>query len=259
MSWAGIDSNQCVSLNNLQDAVNNSVFTLKNAIPAGTKQITKAEAANYVNIDINYAPYSAKSSNQLVVKSNLQACTPLAYSYSVYYSYDDGPGFYAGYTTSNGACDATTPVVTVYSSSSTITAGAALYFDPCGYDAFTGCSYSGNYPYFKIGDNYVTFEEFSVEYTVTGNVIRSVGTCGPVYYTYTVRLSNNIGTICTDPSVTVYSSSVLLTDGDYIYYDTALTNPVTGYDYVVRVSGSPSIYNMNPGTGQLTSYTGTDC
>ncbi len=56
MSWAGIASNQCVSLNNLQDAVDTSVFTLKNTIPAGLKQITKAEANDYVNIDVSYAP-----------------------------------------------------------------------------------------------------------------------------------------------------------------------------------------------------------
>lgn len=259
MSWVGIASNQCVSLNNLQNAVDTSVFTLKNTIPAGTKQITKAEAAYYVNINQGYAPYAAKTSNQLVVKSNLQACTSLSYSYTLYYQYTDGPYFFAGYTTSGAACAATTPTITLYSSSSTVSVGAALYTDPCGYDAFYANSYSGSYPYFKIGGNYVTFENFSPEITGVGNVIRSVGTCGPVYYTYVVRPSNNLGTICTDPSYTVYSSSILLTAGDFIFYDTALTNPVTGYDYVVRVSGSPDIYNMNPGTGELTSDTGSDC
>jgi len=77
MSWAGIAANQCVSLNNLQDAVDTSVFTLKNTIPAGLKQITKAEANDYVDIDVSYAPYAAKSSNQLVVKSDLVAATPV--------------------------------------------------------------------------------------------------------------------------------------------------------------------------------------
>jgi hypothetical protein len=259
MSWAGIAANQGVSRNNLQDAVNTSVFTIKNTIPAGLKQITKTEAAFYVNIDQGYAPYAGKASNQLVVKSNLIACTALSYSYTLYYFYTDGPAFYAGYTTSAAACAATTPSITLYSSSSTISVGAALYTDPCGYDAFYANSYSGGYPYFKIGSNYVTFEDFSPEITGVGNVIRTVGSCGPVYYTYVVRPSNNLGTICTDPSYTVYSSSILLTAGDFIFYDTALTNPVTGFDYVVRVSGSPDIYYMNPGTGELTSDTGSDC
>ena len=75
MSWAGISSNQCVSCNNLQDAVNNGVFVLKSTIPSSTKQITKSEANTYVYIDTSYAPYAAKASNQLVVKSNLVAAT----------------------------------------------------------------------------------------------------------------------------------------------------------------------------------------
>lgn len=81
MSWAGIASNQTVSFNNLQDAVNNGVFTLKNAIPASNEQITKAEANYYVNIDTSYGPYAAKASNQLVVKSNLQPAAPACATY----------------------------------------------------------------------------------------------------------------------------------------------------------------------------------
>lgn len=73
MSWAGLAYNQTVSFNNLQDAVNNGVFMLKSTIPSSTKQITKAEANTYVYIDTSYAPYAAKASNQLVVKSNLVA------------------------------------------------------------------------------------------------------------------------------------------------------------------------------------------
>ena len=73
MSWAALASNQCISFNNLQNAVNTGVFTLKNTIPVSTEQITKADADYYVNINTSYGPYAAKASNQLVVKSNLQA------------------------------------------------------------------------------------------------------------------------------------------------------------------------------------------
>jgi hypothetical protein len=83
MSWAGISSNQCVSCNNLQDAVNTSVFVLKSAIPVSAKQITKAEADTYVYINTAYASYAAKASNQLVVKSDLQAYTPTAYQLDI--------------------------------------------------------------------------------------------------------------------------------------------------------------------------------
>lgn len=70
MSWASLANNQTVSFNNLQDAVNNGVFTLKNTIPVSNKQTTKGEAEFYVNID----PI-LKANGQLVVKSNLVANT----------------------------------------------------------------------------------------------------------------------------------------------------------------------------------------
>jgi len=73
MSWASIANNQCISFNNLQDAVTTSVFVLKAAIPVSLEQITKTDADTYVYIDTAYGPYAAKASNQLVVKSDLQS------------------------------------------------------------------------------------------------------------------------------------------------------------------------------------------
>jgi hypothetical protein len=79
MSWAGIASNQCVSLDNLINAVATGVFTALTTIPSGSKQITKSEALTYVNIQT--APLAGKTNNQLVVKSNLQA--PIVTYYNV--------------------------------------------------------------------------------------------------------------------------------------------------------------------------------
>jgi hypothetical protein len=84
MSWAGIASNQCVSLNNLKDAVATGVFTEKTTIPTGSKQITKAEAESYVYINT----ISGKTSNQLVVKSNLVSNPPS----TTYYELSQCPG-----------------------------------------------------------------------------------------------------------------------------------------------------------------------
>lgn len=79
MSWAGIASNQTVSFANLQDAVATGVFMAAEAsVPPGSKQITKAEAQQYVVINT----ISGKSNNQLVVKSNLTAKTGV-YKWSI--------------------------------------------------------------------------------------------------------------------------------------------------------------------------------
>jgi hypothetical protein len=71
MAWSGISNNQCVSLDNLKDAVANLIFLQLNTIPTGKKQITKSEASYYVNCATYYPPFANKSSNQLVVKSDL--------------------------------------------------------------------------------------------------------------------------------------------------------------------------------------------
>lgn len=97
MSWASLANNQAVSCNNLQDAVNNGVFTIKNSIPSSNKEITKSEAEYYVYID----SIPSKTVNQLVVKSNLVANSPIFYitavvqNGSIYRSTDGGSTFSA--------------------------------------------------------------------------------------------------------------------------------------------------------------------
>jgi hypothetical protein len=76
MSWLGIANNQTVSFNNLQDAVTTGYFYALASIPSSLEQITKSDASTYVSIDTAYAPYAAKASNQLVVKSDLLAVFP---------------------------------------------------------------------------------------------------------------------------------------------------------------------------------------
>jgi hypothetical protein len=71
-TWAATASNETISFNNLQNGVDTGVLREKAPIPVSNEQITKADANTYVKIDTAFAPYAAKASNQLVVKSNLQ-------------------------------------------------------------------------------------------------------------------------------------------------------------------------------------------
>lgn len=73
MPWSTLASNQTVTFNNLQDAVNTGVFTAKTSIPASNECITKTDANNYVNINTSNAGYASKASNQLVYKADLTA------------------------------------------------------------------------------------------------------------------------------------------------------------------------------------------
>jgi hypothetical protein len=133
MSWAGIASNQTVSFNNLQNAVSTNVFTQKNAIPASNEQITKADADFYVNINTSYAPYAAKASNQLVVKSDLQASTPVvSYPFTIWYDqpcYWDGFFVEGGAATDSDACVLNTNSIVLYGNAPTLANGMSLYYD----------------------------------------------------------------------------------------------------------------------------------
>lgn len=84
MPWSSLANNQTVSFSNLQNAVNNGVFSLKATIPSpsSTEQITKSDANTYVYINPNKASFSAKSNNQLVVKQDLEAVWVYCLGYS---------------------------------------------------------------------------------------------------------------------------------------------------------------------------------
>ena len=75
MSWAGLASNQCVSWNNLIDAVNNNVFVQILPMPPsgvpGNREVTKLGAITHV--DVQSSPLASTADNQIVIKSKLVA------------------------------------------------------------------------------------------------------------------------------------------------------------------------------------------
>lgn len=101
-----------------------------------------------------------------------------------------------------------------------------------------------------------TVDTYTVNCPVTTTTTTTIS---PTVYAYSVRLSNILAFICTDPIVTVWSTSVILTTGDTIYYDSALTTLVTGYDYVVNAAGAPDIYILDSATGIIGADTSLDC
>ena len=76
-TWAATANNETVSRNALADAVANVIFYQKAAFTGSTRQITKSEAAAWVYLDETASPFAGKASNQLVIKSNLVAKTPI--------------------------------------------------------------------------------------------------------------------------------------------------------------------------------------
>jgi hypothetical protein len=89
MAYSDLQFNQTISFNNLQSGVTQGYFVAKTAIPVSAKQITKAEADTYVNINTALPSYADKTSNQLVTRENLQGATNV-FPYTIYALVDYG-------------------------------------------------------------------------------------------------------------------------------------------------------------------------
>jgi hypothetical protein len=122
-------------------------------------------------------------------------CASLPYSYTLTYDYNDGLPNIIGASTTYDACSVITQSFTVYSNSSTFSAGAKLYYDSCGTIPINAIAFdSPSQYYFNWNSNYVRFE--SDNYTVksvtpcfatTTSTTTTTTTATPTnYYTYNV-------------------------------------------------------------------------
>jgi len=252
MNWVDVASNQCFSGNTLQNAVDNGYFVLKSAIPSNSKMVTKDEAYSYVYIN----PIPSKAANQLVVKSNLTAASLLPYSYTLYLHTIDGNA-YVGFDTSGEACAATFGV-TVYSNSSSIGIGTALYYDAYGTETLTASAVGPNCGslglYFRIGGNFITFQP-RVALQCDGYIIDSIGTCS---VSYTINWDNNFITTGTN-QLEIYKNGTLIVNQsgqgngsfsiiatDIITYTLSSTTPNYTYALIsVNTSGPGTVSDCN--------------
>lgn len=234
MSWVGIANNQTVSFNNLQDAVTNGYFIALAGIPVSTEQITKSDASTYVNLDTAYAPFAAKASNQLVVKSNLR---PISYAYTIYYEeacYYDGFYIEGGAASGDIACG-NTLTITLYSPSSSFVAGMKLFYDSACSNFWYGDT-GGCGQYYKVivaGTSY-SFTYANSSSTV-GNLTACPVTCSCFSLTnnesvdisiqYYDCVSGQVCNIC-DAGNTIY---LCIQDGQHTNYTVHIGTGCTGY------------------------------
>lgn len=257
MSWASLANNRTVSFNNLQNAVNNGVFTAKTAIPASNEQITKADANTYVNINTSFGPYAAKASNQLVVKSNLQAVIT-SYAHTIFYNttcfYD---GFYIeqGAASATAACSLSTNSITLYSADFALGNGSFLYYDSALTSPFYSDEQCGGTPgYYLVGEYsfryYTIADVLSISaYTLcAGQTAYAIGGCG---------VSNsNASAACSDSvsnPKTLYSECISLTAGCSLFYNSNLTSPVSELYVFAQAS-----WDMD-GNGIIQNFSSIQC
>jgi hypothetical protein len=257
MAWNDVANNQTVSFNNLQSAVNNGVFTAKTSIPASNEQITKANADTYVNINTSYGPYAAKSSNQLVVKSDLQAVIN-SYAHTIYYyttCYWDGLYLEAGASSASTACSSNAYSITLYSADFALGNGSLLYYDSGLSNQWYSDELCGGTPgYFKVGD--YSFRYYTVS-SVTA--IQDFTLCaGQTAYTITgCGVSNSSASAACSDAVsnpkTLYSECQFLTAGCSLFYNSNLTSPVSELFVFAQAS-----WDMD-GSGVIQNFSSIQC
>ncbi len=258
MAWIDVANNQTVSFNNLQSAVNNGVFTAKTSIPATNEQITKTDANTYVNINTSYGPYAAKASNQLVVKSDLQAVIT-SYAHTIYYyttCYFDGFYIEQGASSADIACSSNAYSITLYSTDFALGNGSILYYDSAlnsPWYSDTACG--GSAGYFKVGDYSFRYYNIEIEdpwqiqdYTLcAGQTAYSFGGCGK---------GSSVSAACSDATSnnrTFYSECSVLSAGCSLFNNSDLTNPVTE-----SFAFADASWDMD-GNGIITAYSSVQC
>jgi hypothetical protein len=257
MSWASIANNQTVSFSNLADAVANGVFTQKAAIPDSNEQITKADADTYVNINTSYPSYAAKSSNQLVVKSNLDPVIT-SFSHVVYYystCYWDGLYLESGAGSNDIACSSNAYSITLYSSDFALGNGSLLYYDSGLSNPFYGDSYCGTPGYYKTGD--YSFRYFSPGLELPDQIQDYTLCDGVTAYSFSgCGVGNSVGAACSDAASnpkTFYSECSTLSAGCSLFYDSALTNPITHPYAQAQATWDMDLY------GVIVAYSSVQC
>lgn len=137
MPWSSLASNQCISWDNLKDAVATGVFLgAEAAVPPGSKLITRTEAQTFAVINA----VTSKSNNQLVVKSNLTAKTGV-------YKWELSSN---GDTSSTTACSLFLDIYTIaWTNTATPTTGTVFYDDYNLTTIFPMSGYSGLFLHYR--------------------------------------------------------------------------------------------------------------
>lgn len=84
------------------------------------------------------------------------------------------------------------------------------------------------------------------------------GSTAPTSYAHSITYNNSSTTICNDGrfvGTAFKTDSSPLAYGDVLYWDSALTSPLTGY-YVVRDNSNGNLFLLNTFTGQITATIG---
>jgi hypothetical protein len=185
MPWNTLTNNQAISRNNLQNAVNTGLFTLKSTIPATNECVTKTEANSYVYIDPSYPPFASKTDNQLVVKQDLKAYKATLYITNNFFTGTITNVTVNGFSVTEGSFPLNVGDSTTAYSDQVGTYDILVYYadatNPSNYMRITDSEYSNTcvdgFSSLGPGPYYVTFSNQVIVTTIPVNIESGDGTC----------------------------------------------------------------------------------
>lgn len=251
MSWAGLAQNQAVSWRDLQDAITNGYFAAGGTgISVNDQCIYKSLATipNYVAINTAWSTYASRATNDLLLKRDF--CP--YYSYTIYVSLYHTT--FIGYTSSALACAHTGITITIYSPSSSITAGAKLYyFDAISNGFFPFGLNNTNDWFYDLAGNKAVQMGTSFTNTVVGTT--ACGGSAPTYNFYLatqytcggVAGATNIPVCCLDAA----SGGANLTVPSGYYFTSSDLTYVYRITSTTTISISPILFTTAYGTANL--------
>ncbi len=147
MSWASLSSNQGVTYNNLQDAVDNGIFILNSSLPSSDRLITKSVASSYItNLNLSISSFADKSSNQIVTKADLVTASIVNVSVYGKKNRNDGATWKLFYAVDDPTMNSTS---NMSMSSGSLTTGGSLLANIS--------VYQGHTLYFKVANLYYQY------------------------------------------------------------------------------------------------------
>lgn len=175
--------------------------------------------------------------------------TVLQYTYTLYYASGNTSSGLFGFTTSSAACSATSPSVTVYSSSSTIAPNMYLYSDQYGNMPAWSTSYNTGTPYFKLNSSLIRMQVNDLEIQV-GYGVYDVSTCVVNSVTFSSFFSY------TGSGTGSYSGTVTITGANATFNARSTSTGNFSTDTIININGN-SRRARRTTTGTLDSTTFT--
>lgn len=231
--------------------------------PTGNQIATKQFIVNNYYVDQSVSPFSTYSSNRCPIYQSIVPLSPLPYSYTLYYDYNDTLPVVIGFTVPQDACTAVNSF-TVYSSSSSISIGTVLYYNLYGtiqIQASPSSTPSQNY--YSIDNNIIQFSDNCTVGSISAcapPTTTTTTTAAPVVYTIDSFGTGSSFDACTygSPSITVYASpGYTVPMVGMIFYDSSsLTTPyVGGSGWRKFTNGVTNYAGEVDVNGELTNYT----